>query len=399
MLILPQNLNMKFIYSCCLLLLVTSVSVAEGIEFFDGSWEDALAKAKAEEKLIFVDAYAKWCGPCKKMAASTFKDESVGTFFNDNFVSMKIDMEESLGRTFGQTYAVSAYPTLFFIMPNGEVAKKAVGFKDVDKLMDLGNTVLGTADFSGKYKEKYDDGDRDFQTVLDYVMSLNKAGKPSLKIANDYLASDHGMTAEQQNKFLFESVSEADSKLFDLCIENKSSLISAFGEEAYEEKLYQAAKKTTKKAIDNEYSELIDEAVKKLKPINKSLSEKYRLESYLDYSASYKDWTGYQEYYKAYSKKYTKNNVSANMRLVELTSRHFSDKPEGQAIIIENLKTAVEAEPSEKGYLELLQTMHKFGKVSEALNLGKDAVELLKAKDITVHRLEGFINYLESSKQ
>ena len=390
---------MKLIHLACLLLWFTTTTHAEGIEFFDGTWEEALAKAEAEEKLIFVDAYAKWCGPCKKMAASTFKDASVAELFNQNFISMKIDMEESMGRTFGQTYSVSAYPTLFFIMPNGEVAKKSVGFKDVAKLTNLGNSVLGSADFSGKYKAKYDEGSRDFETVMDYVKSLNKAGKPSLKIANDYLLSDHCMTAQQYDQFIFEAVSEADSKLFDLCIDNKSSLVSTFGQEAYEDNLLKAAQKTTRKAIDNEYSELIDEAVTKLKPINKSLSEQYRIESYLEYTASYKDWENYQKYYKTYDKKYTKNNPEASKRLVALTSKHFEDKADGQNMIISNLSKIVEAEPTEKGYLHLIQTLHQYGKTDEAINVGNDAISILKAKDIATKKLEGFIKYLQNSKQ
>jgi thiol-disulfide isomerase/thioredoxin len=45
---------------------------AQGIEFFHGPWSEALAKAKTEDRLIFVDAFASWCGPCKRMAAETF---------------------------------------------------------------------------------------------------------------------------------------------------------------------------------------------------------------------------------------------------------------------------------------------------------------------------------------
>ena len=40
-------------------------ATAQGIDFFHGSWADAQAKAKSEQKLIFVDAFASWCGPCR----------------------------------------------------------------------------------------------------------------------------------------------------------------------------------------------------------------------------------------------------------------------------------------------------------------------------------------------
>ena len=67
---------------------------AQGIEFFHGTWAEALEKAKSEERLIFVDAFAAWCGPCKRMAAQTFPDPKAGEFFNANFINLKIDMEK-----------------------------------------------------------------------------------------------------------------------------------------------------------------------------------------------------------------------------------------------------------------------------------------------------------------
>ena len=46
-------------------LLIAMSMTAQGIAFEpDGTTlEQASAKAKAEKKLIFLDAYTKWCGP------------------------------------------------------------------------------------------------------------------------------------------------------------------------------------------------------------------------------------------------------------------------------------------------------------------------------------------------
>ena len=82
----------QLIFSLLVLFLATSVQ-AGGIDFFHGTWEEALEKAKKEDKLIFVDAYTTWCGPCKRMSKQVFPQDAVGEFYNKNFVSMKIDME------------------------------------------------------------------------------------------------------------------------------------------------------------------------------------------------------------------------------------------------------------------------------------------------------------------
>ena len=75
------------IFTCIITL--SSHAQDSGIEFFEGSWDDALYKANAYNKFIFVDAYASWCGPCKKMQSEVFPMENVGEFYNKNFIIFK----------------------------------------------------------------------------------------------------------------------------------------------------------------------------------------------------------------------------------------------------------------------------------------------------------------------
>ena len=113
----------------------------KGIEFFHGTWDEAKAEAKRSGKLIFVDAYAAWCGPCKWMAANSFPNPSVGAFFNKNFINVKMDMEKGEGKGLMGTFGVRAYPTLLFIDGNGKIVNKSEGALDADSLLKLGKKV------------------------------------------------------------------------------------------------------------------------------------------------------------------------------------------------------------------------------------------------------------------
>lgn len=104
--------------------------------FYQGTFEQALKEAAKKKKIVFVDAYTSWCGPCKMMNNSTFKDKAAGDYFNANVISMKIDMEEGEGPAFAMRFGVRAYPTLLFINPKGEVVHKVLGYRDGAVLTD-----------------------------------------------------------------------------------------------------------------------------------------------------------------------------------------------------------------------------------------------------------------------
>jgi thiol:disulfide interchange protein len=113
-----------------------------GISFSGISFEDAKTKAIENNQLIFVDAYTTWCGPCKQMAATSFKDEEVAELFNEKFINLKIDCEEqNEGVQFAKDYKVRAYPTLLIINGEGTVVKRVVGYHSASELINLANSV------------------------------------------------------------------------------------------------------------------------------------------------------------------------------------------------------------------------------------------------------------------
>ena len=115
-----------------------------GIVFFEGTWEEALQKAKAEKKLIFLDAYASWCGPCKMMKRRTFSDPKVGEQFNKYFISVAIDMEQGEGPELARKFQVDSYPTLIFLQPDGKLITKAIGYHSPEELLNIIKNISGT---------------------------------------------------------------------------------------------------------------------------------------------------------------------------------------------------------------------------------------------------------------
>lgn len=136
-------------FSFCFLLLALLSTTAglkaqgnAGIQFFHGTFAEAQAKAKQENKLIFMDAYTSWCAPCRFMAANVFTDPSVGEYYNAHFVNLKVDMEKGEGPDLSRRYSVMAYPTLLFIDGNGAVKSRTMGGKSASEFIALGQKVV-----------------------------------------------------------------------------------------------------------------------------------------------------------------------------------------------------------------------------------------------------------------
>lgn len=99
----------------------------QGVDFFQGTFKQALAKAKKENKLVMFDAYTTWCGPCKVLKTKVFPNKELGAYINKRFVSIGVDMEAGEGLQLANQYPVDGYPTIFFLDADGKVKKKVLG--------------------------------------------------------------------------------------------------------------------------------------------------------------------------------------------------------------------------------------------------------------------------------
>lgn len=169
------------------------------IDFLDTKvWKEIVDKAKAENKLIFVDCYTDWCGPCKMLSANVFTQDEVADFFNQNFVNAKFEMEKDAdGVARKDTWGIKAYPTLIFVDPKTEeVVHRLVGAGKADWLIDGGKTAMDPSKNLNSMIERYNKGDRDPLFLGEYLDALQSAymQDEQAKVATEYLEN---LTADQ----------------------------------------------------------------------------------------------------------------------------------------------------------------------------------------------------------
>jgi thiol:disulfide interchange protein len=142
---MKMRIGILFVALTSLLIMTSasSVKVTTGIEFDQMTLAEAKALSAKTGKLIFIDCYTDWCGPCKRMAATSFKDPAVGKLYNDNFINLKIEMEKNPeGRDLAASYKVRAYPTLLIIDGKGNLIRQVVGMQTKDGLVMFANAAM-----------------------------------------------------------------------------------------------------------------------------------------------------------------------------------------------------------------------------------------------------------------
>jgi len=135
---------MKYSLFAFLFLLILPIFGQKGIKFNTAATlEELKIKAKKENKLIFIDVYTTWCGPCQYLSKEVFTDSKVASYFNEHFINAKVDAEdEEEGTKIAEMYGVQCYPNLLFIDATGKLVHRFAGADGTtEDFIELGRTA------------------------------------------------------------------------------------------------------------------------------------------------------------------------------------------------------------------------------------------------------------------
>ncbi len=382
--------NLLLLFCCAFLALQLP---AQGIEFFHGSWEEALAEAKKQDKLIFVDAYTTWCGPCKAMAANTFPDENVGREFNRNFINVKLDMEKPESVTFRQQHPVRAYPTLFFVNGDDEAVHTVVGGQRPEQLLSQATAALAKLDDLDAYREKYAGGDRSPEFMYTYVRGLIRAGEPHLKVANDYVR-DHAdrLDSEGGLRFLLLTATEADSRLFKLLSERRAAALALVGEEDFDRITAAAARTTVQKAIEFKDEDLLERGLKAYTAVAEpQRAARYELTSEMDFAAATRDAKSFLKAGKKYKKLISGRAEELTAFFTTLAAAPFGKVEKVTALTVEVGEESAEATNTFRQWYTYADYLQKSGNKAAAMAAAERALVLAKEEGPNQERLAKYM--------
>ena len=284
------------------------LAFGQGIKFEEAKFAFLLEQAKKEKKLIFVDAYAVWCGPCKLMVKNIFPQQAVGDYYNANFINTKIDMEKGEGIDLAKKYNVKVFPTYLFINGDGEEVHRTIGYVEAKDFIQFAKDAGDPNKRLASLKTKFEKGEKDpafLKNLADLTKysDINYAGK----VLDRYFA---GKSIEKLEdvQLLMEGLQNSESPLYKIFVDKKADIIKLVPEEKYNIinknlqlssiliKSYKADTKTwddayyfdkTKDLLSKEDAEKVlnqSKANRALKTKDFATYEKLTLEVYKDYS-------------------------------------------------------------------------------------------------------------------
>ena len=222
-----------------LTLLTSSIVVHGQINFESIEWDEALKRANAENKIVFLEAYATWSEPCQLLEKYAFSDLEVANFFNERFLNIRLDMEQYPGIGIADKYEVSIYPTLLFIDGNGKIVHRGCGAMDAGELLDLGKEALSGNNWEA-FNKKFEAGERDGVFMINYLDLMEQGCLNAEAFAQKMLSktSLEGLTRENSFVIMEEFQWDIYSREFKYMMENMQLFEEVLGKERVHDKIF-----------------------------------------------------------------------------------------------------------------------------------------------------------------
>lgn len=195
--------NSKRTFLLLSIFFISHFSFATGIKFEHLSLKEGLEKAKKENKPLFIDIYATWCGPCKMLTKSTFTDEELGDYMNEHFVNIKLDGEKEDGAGLMSDFDLNAYPSMIFITPESALIELIEGFVDAETILDEATGIVSPESKEiFQLTKRFDEGERDQEFLQALIHEALIEDEDASRFVNAYMELFPQLNLKNESEFI-----------------------------------------------------------------------------------------------------------------------------------------------------------------------------------------------------
>jgi thiol-disulfide isomerase/thioredoxin len=365
------------------------------ISFEHSDWSSILEKAKKENKLVYLDAYTSWCGPCKWMAKNVFTNDTVADFYNSNFVNAKIDMEKGEGVAIAKRYGIRAYPTMLFIDGSGNVIHRTCGSALAADFIQTGKDANNPATQLSGFTKKFKEGNADSEFAASYFTMLDNACQSFDEEFDGYFLSQkpENYTSKGSWSLIRQYARTPDSKAFQYLENHKADFSKVYTADSVDLKIDAVYSAKFYRVKEKKQLELLKENYKKAGSKN---SERVLLAADVSYYKNTADWKKFGTAAITYLEKVQLTPVEIN-DIAWAFYEHVENKDLLSSVSTHAKKNA-EATNSwaiKDTYASLL---YKLGRKSEAKAAAEKAIESAKKEGEDYKSTQDLLDKINSLK-
>ncbi len=385
--------------------------MAQGIQFENGlSWEQVKQKAKQENKYIFVDCYASWCVPCKRMEKEVFPLKNVGDYMNEHFISIRVQMDTSKNddafiqiwyhdaSEIMRQYKVKIFPSYLFFSPDGRIVHRYLSaLPDTEFLKIAANAIDPDKQYYSLLNNYY------YNTIdkqkLGYLATVTKQiGDDSLAkiIAKGYLNNYLNKRTEKdllQKKHLdflntFPSLLRSNDNLFNYIYRNGSKVDEVMNQKGFteyiigrtitREEITAKLKMLTKPSAKPDWNAMVNSIQKKY---NKWYADKLVLDAQLEWYQHKEDVSQIIKYKIKQYDNYGLDTAGIGWAMVNNFTWNYvfaySNNKDTLNKALKWMELIIKNHPDDQGIIDTYANLlYKVGKTKEAIAWEEKATEL-----------------------
>jgi thioredoxin-related protein len=398
---------MKNTFVSAILFLPLILFAQDGIKFDDSqSWEEVKLKAMSEEKYIFVDCYATWCKPCKIMDSKVYPKKKIGDFFNNRFISIKMQMDSTSkdndavkawykdAHYFKQEYDVKVFPSYLFFSPQGTLVHKGMGVYLEDNFLPFAEEALDSSKQYYVLRRKFELGNlevikmnylaRKARLIRDNEIAFRAADKYT-----EYLTTlnDSHLLKKENLKFIREFTRSSTQTGFEFFYNNSSKINAIMDVDNYveavveniiiQEEIYPSIQKSINTKRSSPRWNKIERVIKK--KYNSKYATNTLVRGKIFWFQQIKDWPNYSRYLGEYldlNSGFNLNDFALNNACWEIFRKSLDKRVLDKAIYW--MKIYFEKKSESKNDSQSMDTyanlLYKVGRIKEAIEWEEKAL-------------------------